>query len=52
MLPPMAFRPALLRSMRCAEEDAINGAKTMGVATATAAARAAEPRTKLLRGGI
>lgn len=46
MLPPMALRPALVRTTRCPEEDAINGARTQGDATAIAAARP-EPRSKL-----
>lgn len=46
MLPPMAFRPALVRTTRCPEGDAINGARTQGDATAIAAARP-EPRSKL-----
>ena len=42
----MALRPALVHIRRCPEEDAINGARTHGDATAIAAARSG-PRSKL-----
>lgn len=50
VLPPMAFRPALLPcTMRRAAEDAMNGARMAELATVSAAARArAEPHDKTL----